>query len=114
MIKKPDQMDKVSKSANEDTDFGYSLVNGLQEVIDWKKGKITLKTVDVLSFDPDQIKAIRKSVSKSSREFSSRFKIPVRTLEGWEQGRRHPDPAACVLLKVIEKNAKAVEEALAI
>jgi putative transcriptional regulator len=38
------------------------------------------------------------------------FGIPVRTLEGWEQGRRQPDPAASVLLRVIERNPKAVED----
>jgi putative transcriptional regulator len=96
-----------------DTEFGHSLIEGLNEAVAWKKGKITLAAIDTLSFDADQIKAIRKSVAKSPREFSSKFKIPVRTLEGWEQGRRRPDPAACVLLRVIEKNAKAVEDALA-
>jgi hypothetical protein len=35
---------------------------------------------------------------------------PVRTLEAWEQGRRQPDPAASVLLRVIERNPKAVED----
>ena len=56
------------------------------------------------------MKAIRKSVAKTSRDFSRRFGIPVRTLEGWEQGRRQPDPAASVLLRVIERNPKAVED----
>ena len=104
----------MTKKLNEDTEFGQSLIDGLKEVLEWRKGNIALKTIDILSFDPEQIKAIRKSVAKSPREFSSRFKIPVRTLEGWEQGRRHPDPAACVLLRVIEKNAKAVEDALTV
>ncbi len=56
------------------------------------------------------VKAIRKSVAKTSREFSHRFGIPVRTLEGWEQGRHQLDPAASVVLRVIERNPKAVEE----
>jgi putative transcriptional regulator len=51
---------------------------------------------------PKWVKAIRKSVAKTSREFSRRFGIPVRTLEGWEQGRRQPDPAASVPLPGIE------------
>ena len=57
-----------------------------------------------------RVKAIRTSAAKTSREFSRRFGIPVRTLEGWEQGRRQPDPAASVLLRVIERNPKAVGE----
>ncbi len=107
-------MNKVILGQSEtDTEFGVSLIEGLKESLAWKKGDLTLASIDTLSFSAGQIKAIRKSVSKSPREFSSRFKIPVRTLEGWEQGRRRPDPAACVLLRVIEKNAKAVEDALA-
>jgi DNA-binding transcriptional regulator YiaG len=46
--------------------------------------------------------AIRNSAAKTSREFSRRFGIPVRTLEGSEPGRRQPDPAASVWLRVIE------------
>jgi len=56
------------------------------------------------------VKAIRRSVAKTSREFSRRFGIPIRNLDGWEQGRRQPDPAASVLLPGIERNPKAVEE----
>jgi putative transcriptional regulator len=59
------------------------------------------------------VKAIRRSVAKTSREFSRRFGIPVRTLEGWDQGRRQPDPTASVLLRGIERNPKAVEEVVA-
>jgi putative transcriptional regulator len=55
---------------------------------------------------PKWVKAIRKSVAKTSREFSRRFGIPVRTPEGWEQGRRQPDLVGSVLLRGIERNPK--------
>jgi putative transcriptional regulator len=97
-----------------DTAFGTSMRDGLKEAAAWKRGEISLPVVNVPSFDPDRIKATRKAVAKSSSEFARRFGIPARTLEGWEQGRRQPDPTACVLLRVIEKNAAAVEDALAI
>ncbi|MGV3579001.1 helix-turn-helix domain-containing protein [Brevundimonas sp.] len=61
---------------------------------------------------PERIKAIRKSVARSPKEFEARFGIPARTVEGWEQDRRKPDPAARVLLAVIEKDPGAVERAL--
>jgi putative transcriptional regulator len=34
------------------------------------------------------------------------------TLQNWEQGRREPEGPAKALLKVVEKNPKAVLEAL--
>ena len=58
-----------------------------------------------------RVKAIRKSVAKSPREFAQRFGVPARTLKGWEQGKK-VDVAARVLLTVIEKNPKAAEKAL--
>jgi putative transcriptional regulator len=95
------------------TDFGAGLIEGLKEAVAWKRGEITLPVRNAPSITADQVKAIRKAVAKSSKEFSSRFGIPLRTLEGWEQGRRRPDPAASILLRVIEKNPQAVEEIVA-
>ncbi len=77
-----------------------------------KRDKVALPVRNVPMLTPERVKAIRKAVAKSPREFSRRFGIPARTLEGWEQGRRRPDPAATVLLRVIEHNPRAVEEAL--
>ena len=94
-------------------DFGAGLIEGLKEAVAWKRGEITLPVRNAPSVTADQVKAIRKAVAKSSKEFSSRFGIPSRTLEGWEQGRRRPDPAASILLHVIEKNPQAVEEIVA-
>ena len=94
------------------TAFGAALLEGLKEAAAWKRGEIALPTRNIPAITPDRVKAIRKAVAKSPREFSQRFGIPARTLEGWEQGRRQPDPAASVLLRVIEKNPKAVEDAL--
>ena len=95
-----------------ETEFGAALLEGLREAVAWKRGEVALPVRNVPSMNAERVKAIRKSVAKSSREFSERFGIPVRTLEGWEQGRRQPDPAASVLLRVIEKNPRAVEEAI--
>jgi len=99
--------------SDEDTEFGQDLIEGMKEALAWKRGEITLPVRNVPTMTAERVKAIRKAVSKSPRDFAERFGIPARTLEGWEQGRRHPDPAASTLLRVIEKNPKAVEDALA-
>ena len=102
-------MAKVAKPV----EFGSALIESLREVAAWKRGDVALPLRNVASMSPERVKAIRKGAAKSSREFAAKFGIPVRTLEGWEQGRRRPDPAASVLLRVIEKNPGAVEDALA-
>jgi putative transcriptional regulator len=89
------------------------MIEGLGEALAWRRGEISLPVRIAASMTPERIKAIRKAVAKSPKDFAKRFGIPARTLEGWEQGRRQPDPAASVLLRVIEKNPDAVEAALA-
>jgi putative transcriptional regulator len=59
----------------------------------------------------ERIRAIRKKVAKSAREFERRFGIPAATINNWEQGRRSPDPAGRLLLKVIEQAPEVVEKA---
>ena len=44
--------------------------------------------------------------------FADRFGLDVRAVQDWEQGRRVPDRAACVLLTVIDRDPEAVERAL--
>ena len=95
------------------TKFGEALLEGLHEVAAWQRSEIALQVRKAPVMSAARIKAIRKSVSSSSRDFAQRFGVPARTVDGWEQGRRRPDPAAVALLRVIESNAKAVEEALA-
>lgn len=94
------------------TEFGKNLEAALREVIAHKRGEIKLHVSHVDPMPATRVKAIRKSVAKSPREFERRFGVPARTLEGWEQGKK-VDVAARVLLTVIEKNPKAVERALA-
>ncbi len=96
-----------------DTAFGANLIEALQEIRAWRRGEVALETVNVDPMPPDMIRAIRKTVARSTREFERRFGIPAATMNNWEQGRRSPDPAARVLLKVIAKNPQAVVEALA-
>ncbi len=61
---------------------------------------------------PD-VKAIRERLDLSQAEFSKRFRLSLRTVQDWEQGRFEPDQASRTLLRLIEKIPHAVEEALA-
>lgn len=93
---------------------GLEIEAGLREAIAHRRGEIALPTRNVDPMPPERVKAIRKAVAKSPKEFETRFGIPARTIEGWEQGRRQPDPASRILLKVIEREPAAVERALAV
>jgi putative transcriptional regulator len=94
------------------SDLGLEIEAGLREAIAHRRGEIALPTRRIDVMPPERVKAIRKKVAKSPREFERRFGVPARTIEGWEQGRKL-DVSASVLLRVIEKDPEAVERALA-
>lgn len=90
--------------------FGEALLEGLEEARAWKRGEVVLETVDIDPMPATQIRAIRKKVAKSAKEFERRFGIPAATINNWEQGRRRPDPAGRLLLKLIEASPEMVEK----
>ena len=100
------------KIVEHDTDFGRDMLESLQEVRDHLDGKIALPGRVIAPMTAEQVKDIRKSVARSTKAFERRFRVPARTVEGWEQGRRI-DIAGAVLMTVIAKNPEAVEQALA-
>ena len=60
-----------------------------------------------------QITALRRRMKLSQARFAKKFGLRLRTIQEWEQGRRQPEEAARLLLKVIEREPAAVERALA-
>ncbi len=92
-----------------DNDFGDGLLEGLREAVAWKRGEIVLDVVEIDPMPVERIRAIRRKVARSTKEFERRFGIPAATVTNWEQGRRKPDPAARLLLKLIEADPAGVE-----
>ena len=58
------------------------------------------------------VQALRKRIGLTQVEFAAKFGIGLGTLRHWERGDRKPKGAALVLLRVIEKNDRAVLRAL--
>jgi putative transcriptional regulator len=58
------------------------------------------------------VKGVRRKRGLSQAEFANRYGFSTRTLQEWEQGRAQPDSAVRAYLTVIDRNPKAVEEAL--
>ncbi len=93
------------------TKFGIGLEMALREALAWKRGEIELEVRDYDPMPPKRIKSIRKTVAKTTEQFQAKFGIPASTMNNWEQGRRKPDPAARLLLLVIEQSPDVVERA---
>ena len=58
------------------------------------------------------VKAVRAKTGLTQEEFAARFGFSTATLRHWERGDRTPRGPSLVLLNVIERNPKAVLNAL--
>ena len=58
------------------------------------------------------VAAIRARTGLSQPAFAKRVGVPVATLRNWEQGHRKPQGPARVLLALIDRNPRIVEETL--
>ena len=72
----------------------------LQSVREMKAGKAQV----VLSLAIDA----RKRTGLSRSQFAALLGVSVRTLQGWEQGRKQPSGAARTLLTIARTNPKAL------
>ena len=56
---------------------------------------------------------VRQQLNMSQSQFARAFGIPLRTLQGWEQGRRKIDMTTLSYLRIISKFPNEVQAALA-
>jgi putative transcriptional regulator len=66
----------------------------------------------VFRYTPSNVRKIRLHLGLSQSQFALALHISVNTLQNWEQGRCVPEGPAQVLLKIADKNPKAVLEAI--
>ena len=66
------------------------------------------KPARVYEFSEPDVRSIREHYGLSQGKFASLMGISVATLRNWEQGRRKPEGAARVLLRVAARHPDAV------
>lgn len=93
------------------SEFFNSIKQGLEEAIDYSKGKCPKAVVH--EFSPIDVKNIRAKMGMNQNEFASAFGISISTLRHWERGDRSPQGPALVLLNVVAKQPHMVLKALA-
>lgn len=78
-------------------DLGAELLQSIQEM---KAGK------GQIVFSP--VIEARKQTGLSQSQFAALLGVSVRTLQGWEQGRKQPSGAARTLLAIARANPQAI------
>jgi putative transcriptional regulator len=86
------------------------IMEGLESALAHAKGNPTAGSVEHVVLVPD-VKAIREALGLSQSEFSDTYNIPLPTLKGWEQRRRHPDATAAAYIRTIALYPKEARRA---
>lgn len=87
-----------------------NLLQSVREAGQIKRGE--LKDYRSFTFDPANIKDIRRKLGVSQTDFAMMIGVSVATLRNWEQGRRTPRGPARALLKVAAESPEVVAKAL--
>ncbi len=86
------------------------LLASVQEMDDIVHGKKA--AARVTKFPEPAVKVIREKVGLSQNRFARLIGVSKRTLENWEQGRRHPTGPAKALLRILDADPKHAVRAL--
>lgn len=100
------------------TKLGFEEVDGmtgeelglklLQSVREMKAGKAARAT----RVAPNEVAAARMKTGLSQVQFAKALHISPRTLQEWEQGRRHPSGAAQALIQIAFRHPEVIAETL--
>ncbi|WP_428408482.1 helix-turn-helix domain-containing protein [Hyphococcus sp.] len=89
------------------------VLSAAREARDHAAGKI--KLAEHLPVIPENVDVaqIRARSNLSQAKFAQRIGVSAATLKNWEQGHRKPSGPSLVLLAMLSKNPRIVEETLA-
>ena len=91
-------------------DMFDELVTSVQEMDKIVKG--SKKASRRFGFPEPEVKAIRERLGVSQDKFAVILGVSKRTVENWEQGRRHPTGPARSLLRIVEADPERALQAL--
>ena len=91
-------------------DLNAELLDGIGDLKRGVVGRVTVLR-DRKAVEVPAVK-VRMATGLSQSEFARLLGVSVRTLQGWEQGRREPTGAARVLLRIAEMNPELLRHNL--
>jgi len=101
---------------NQQTHF-ESLVEALNQAIDYENGNKTLGRVRIVSipdiepiaeYSKEKIKEVRRQANLPQKYFAKLIGVSPRAVEAWEAGTRKPTGTAKRLFQLIENNPNVV------
>lgn len=93
-----------------------SIVNGLNEAIEYEKGNLSAKTATI-TIEPlpeitaEEVKAVRNNVGLTQAMFAAVIGVSPKTVEAWEAGTNRPIGPARRMISIIQTNPNILEYA---
>ena len=94
------------------SELGKELLESMAEALAHAKGERTGYRTHRIKVTPNEVRMTRERIGLSQDKFAAAIGVSASTLRKWEQGQRQPTGAAKTLLKVMEREPKAVIRAL--
>jgi len=85
---------------------------GLDDTLAYPDGSSARATAHQVRVADVDITHLREKLGLSQDRFAALFGLSSRTVRNWEQGVRHPEGPARILLQVIDREPEAVMRAL--
>lgn len=86
--------------------------SGLEDAEAYLEGNADGARIHQIDIPEPDVAAIRAKTGLSQTVFARSIGVAPGTLRGWEQGRRHPEGPARVLLALIDRRPRIVQEEL--
>jgi len=86
---------------------------GLEDAVAHAKGSAKHGATHRVEIEAVDVSAVRAKMKMTQEAFAHTFGVSPATVRNWEQGRRHPEGPARVLLQVIQREPVAIMRALA-
>lgn len=93
------------------TELFDRMMAGLGEALDHAQGEDIVGMIIHVPAGID-VASVRARAGLTQPAFAKRIGVKVATLRNWEQGRRTPEGPARVLLAMLDRNPRIVEETL--
>jgi putative transcriptional regulator len=88
------------------------IMAGLEDALAYADGDSSRGSAHQVKVADVDITNLREKLGLSQDKFAAMFGLSPRTLRNWEQGVRHPEGPARILLQVIDREPDAVMRAL--
>lgn len=95
-------------------DLFDEISEGFEALEQERQGKLTLRKHSierrpVASLSSIELVATRKKLKMSQGVFAHYLRVPVRTLQNWEQGRGQPNDQAALLIRMVNQYPDTLE-----